>query len=740
MNRRPSLRVPTSLSMAPAAAALCFVCAVASAVPARAAGSRTLSEGAPEFLQGELRGVALDSSGQLVSAPRVTRTWHTDALHVWSLARDRKGRLLVGTGDSGAIFRQQGDTLLPWVHTLAFEILCLMPQGDELLAGSSPDGVVYRVTPDGTASVALDVPQQSVWDLAEGSERGSWLAATGPGARVVRVSTKAPSGEVLLELPAANATTLLRDAAGLWIGTSTPALVARVEGSDGPTCRIAYEAKEEEIRRIVGDGEQGVYVLTVGGSSPAAGPPPATPAPSPGAASGPHGGGEPGGSGPGGSGVPISSGGPTASRIVWIPRSGGFEEIYASAQRLLSLARLSDGTLLAGEAESGRLLHIDRRGRREIWTDLDGGDALALQVDGDGAITVGTGNQGKVVQLAPERRAKGQITSRVVEARQLEQWGRLTLEGETEGVTVRTRSGFRNAPDTTWSPWSDPQPSGEPIRSPVGPYLQYRLELGSPASQPRVAAVRIAYRERNLPPRIHALRVEPAGGELQSGGVNSSPPQVSQRFDDGLAVEYQVYTRRAGAPAELTAWARGLRTVRWEADDPNDDDVRYAVDVRREPDGAWQQLATELRDPLYAWDTRAFEDGIYRVRVRANDGQDNPALTRRESEEVTGTLHVDNTPPVVLELRFEDDARTQVTARVRDASSPIADVAVRTQQGEWEALSPVDGVLDSSEEQVHGPRPQARSAADSDWIWLRAVDAAGNVVLRELRDARPAKQ
>lgn len=662
---------------------------------AQAAGTRTELQGSKEFLEGEMTGLALDEEGRLRPAPIASQSWSIDAPYVWCLARDAKGRLLAGSGDSGIIYREEKGELLPWAETLAFEVVSLLPHVDGVLAGTGPDGTVYRIADDGTIDVALDLPLQTVWTLAEGAEKGTWLAGAGPGARLYRHRPDKRSGELLHEFPAANLMTLLRDDEGLWVGTQGPGLLYRIDGKDDSTPRLVYESPEEEIRSVVSDGAGGVYLLSLNVAR----------------------------NGDAGE-VPVPR-----SRILWLPKSGGQEEVLEVKRRLLCLARLPDGHLVAGEAVEGRLHRIDpQRGRGVIWGEVDGADPLVLLPAQDGSLMVGTGNPGAVYSLGGNGDAEGQFVSAVLETPGARAWGRLWAEGSLKGVKVRARSGIRRDPDATWSDWSDALPVGEVLQAPVAPYLQYQLELPAGAT---VSGVRLAWRERNLRPRLIGLKIEPAGGEISAGGGNGgAQAPVSQRFDDGLTVEYSYYPPTSPAAPELSSWARGLRTVRWRGEDPNEDQLRYAVELKAEPDGEWYRLAEKLETGILAWDTRSFEDGDYRIRVIADDGLDNALEDMRSTELSSGVLHVDNSSPELRRFEWAKDNEASLVGEVWDASSPLVSLALRFDEDDWIPVEPVDGVLDGPHEHflVEFEDPSRREQR----LWLRAVDAAGNVLLREL--------
>jgi len=640
-----------------------------------------------QFLEGDLEGLAVDPLGQLVPAPVNVTSMSTESLYAWSLALDGDGRLVVGAGDDGKLYRSTGRgedmELEPFADTIAFEALSLLVDGDDVLAGTSPDGVVYRIDDDGDVRVELDVPQQSVWALAPGSREGSWVAGTGPGARLVRGGEGSAAGEIVQTLPATNLTNLLRDADGLWMGTQGPGLVWRVEGDDDDGAFLRYEAPHDEVAALVSDGDGGVYVLStnVTGSDDARG-----------------------------------------SRIAWIPREGAVETMWEGDEPLLSLALIEGDAFLAGEAATGRILRIDRQGRVGLWAELDGGDPLALVVH-ENTTYVATGNLGVVYALRPGGDGKGTFESPIVETPRAERFGRLWLNAWGEGARFQTRTGRRATPDETWAEWTDWQGVGSIVASPPGTHLQYRIELENAQAE----SVHLAWSERNLPPRVQRLKVLATGGDVGISGPGIGPSSIVQRFDNGLQVEYSAGKSVGRAAPEDADWVRGIRTILWEADDPNGDDLRYRVDARRLPDGDWVEIVAEQSERLVAWDSGSVRDGSYRIRVIASDAHVHPEGAGREGVQASGAVRVDNTPPRVEIERDGDDWRIVVT----DAMSPLVEVDARVAGEEWTPLSPVDGVLDAPVEEL-----RASGSTYPERIWVRAVDRAGNVTLHEQSGGR----
>lgn len=645
-------------------------------------GTRVVTHDAKQFLEGDLDGLAIDALGKLVPAPVKVTSMSTTSLYAWSLAIDADGRLVVGAGDDGKLYRSTGRgddmELELFADTIAFEVLSLLIEGDDVLAGTSPDGVVYRVSGDGELAVELDVPQQSVWAMESASRKGAWLAGTGPGARLVRGGEGSRAGEIVHRFAATNLTNLLRDELGLWIGTQGPGVVLRIEGEDDEPPVLRYEAPQDEIAAMVSDGDGGVYVLSTNVTGPEE---------------------------------------DRGSHLAWIPREGAVETVWKGSDALLSLARTPDGAFLAGEAATGRILRLDLQGRLGLWAELDGGDPLAVVTDDD-ATYVATGNLGVVYALRPDRQSKGTFESPIVETEHAERFGRLWLDAWGDNARFQTRSGRRATPDDSWAEWTDWQDVGGVIASPPGTHLQYRIELESAQAE----AVHLAWSERNLAPTVQRLKVLPAGGDVGVGGPGMGPSTIVQRFDNGLQVEYSAGKSIDRAAPEDADWVRGVRTIVWEGTDPNGDDLRYHVEARRLPDGDWFTVAEDSEERVIAWDSGSVRDGSYRIRVTATDAHVHPAGRAREGMQVSGVVRVDNTPPRIEVDRNDDTWSIAVV----DALSPLVEVDARVPGEPWRPLATNDGVLDAPAESFTVP-----TESYPDRIWIRAVDRAGNVLLTE---------
>src|SRR5262249_45516335 len=153
---------------------------------------------ADDFLTGDVTGVTVTSDGQVL----LGASWDSvvtalpDVAQIWCLAQDSKGRVYLGTGDDGRIYRwtRGSKPQLVW-ETGASEIVSMaIDSNDNVYAGGTPGGVVYRVTARGDTSRYFETGEQSIWTLLPG-KNGALYAGTGSRGRIYRI-TASGKGEV----------------------------------------------------------------------------------------------------------------------------------------------------------------------------------------------------------------------------------------------------------------------------------------------------------------------------------------------------------------------------------------------------------------------------------------------------------------------------------------------------------------------------------------------------------------
>jgi hypothetical protein len=421
-----------------------------------------------------------------------------------------------------------------------------------------------------------------------------------------------------------------------------------------------------------------------------------------------------------------------------------FDITVASGGRILVAA--DNGVVYALEGEPVRMARIAQVPARQLTRIVPRGDRFLITAS----------NPGKIVELSGGTASTGTYTSEVKDATTGANWGLLRWEGEQPAgsrVTFATRSGNTSTPDETWADWTPIRDDEGVLRidSPAARYLQWKVELGG---TPTIDGVTLTYLPRNQRPRFTSVTVHPPGVVFQQPFGTQEPPDLAgfqsttpaPARDQAIAAATPTST---SAPVGRRLFQKGFQTFQWDATDPDKDDLRYQIWLRRTASGEWRQLAKDLVGSVYTWDTSLLPDARYLVRIVATDGRANPAGSALQAEREAGPITIDNTPPVIRvregasvlstdgpEGTSDRTARTTpargaptFSFEVVDAASTLDRVDVLLANGQWRAVFPDDGVLDGLRERFTVPTADLGDGP----IVLRATDSLANLATLEVR-------
>jgi hypothetical protein len=673
-------------------------------------------ESAAAFLRAKREGVVVSDNGRVRLGQALVTTPRLDAARVWDLVRTTQGTTYAATGDAGKVFRTDGKKGAEWslaydgADTQAFSLAALAD--GRVFVGTGPSGQVVEVTDPAHPASRPDKGVQYIWDLAADA-KGNLYAATGPTGQLWK---RSPAGAWSLLLDSKHAHLLCVAVApdgSVYAGSDGEGLVYRVR-PDGKTS-IVYDAPQSEVRTLLFAPDGALYAGTAAeasgsGSSgrnanlftsdaspfepPGFNPPGATRTQdrqrrpdAPGGVDAPSRPNTPAG----GSATPRPAS-PGENAVYRLDADGVAREMFRARALIFALA-WHDDRLLIGTGPEGQIYEVRELGRESApIARLDNGQVLAMISEPGGGLLIGTGDPGTVVRLATGHIAKGSLLSDVHDTKLSSRFGALSWRADQPkgtSIAFQVRSGNVGEPDETWSAWSpvlnDPDSSKSQI--PPGRFVQYRatLETSAAASTPELRAVFLRYQTANLPPEITRLDV----------------PDVST----------------ADGATRMTRL-----NVRWDVNDPNEDELSYTLHIRKEGWPDWIRLGeNSLTEKSYAWDTSAVPSGLYRIRVTATDRPSNgpdDALTRdRESE----PFIVDHDDPLVT---VEPRSRGAVVS-LKDRLTRITKADYAIDGGEWVPVFPDDGLFDTPRETITIALPDLKPGAHV--LVLRATDAAGNV-------------
>lgn len=656
---------------------------------------------------GTPRGVAIEEPGRLVTSRIFTRAATIDADQIWSAAPAGNGSLIIGTGHRGRVMRvsRQGavETLTEFAEPDVYAV-AVGPRG-EIYAAPSPGGKIFRRNAKGVFEEYFSTGETYVWDLKTGPD-GVLYVATGTQGKIFRITGQG-KGEVWVDTDEPHIRRLQFDSEGVLLaGSAGKGLVYRVAQKNQAV--VLLESGKEEITALAAGPSGKIYAAAVANS-------------------------QGGGSSdlprsvrmvlPSGEGLSVvaaagggKSGNTESAKSAKENKSsraacdlyvieGDFypRRLRELKDTILSLA--SDGArLLAGSGSQGQIYHITAEDEFAVAGNLDAEGVSAIQAEG-GQIRLLT--SGPAALWTSASGPGGTYTSQAVDSKLFARWGALRLFGQGEW-RVRTRSGNTADPDKSWHPWLPLD--GERVVSPPARYLQIEITL----NRGRVEQAELFYLPQNQPPRLEYLRVLTPGMAYETIRQPQPPPQPQS--SDQLAKGNEPPNAQPVRFQPLPV--RGARTAAWQASDPNGDRLEYSLFIRQEGQDNWELLESRLEEPVFSWDTSAWPDGAYRLRVVATDAPDNSAPDMLQAEKISSVFTIDHQAPV-LTVRRQTSSLVEIEAS--DATSPIAAAFVSRNGFEFRPILPKDGILDSQRETFELTIETGKG------LFLRVEDSHGNV-------------
>jgi hypothetical protein len=688
-----------------------WACLLHAAAASAVETQMTVSDSPEEYAKAEARGVVVGADGVLGLGPRTASSAAESLDVIWSIAVLADGSVALG-GDRGRIDRwTESGGVRPWVRLAGGQVMAIAADGEGVVAGTGPDGRVYRVGAKGDTALIARTSERYVWGLAPAGP-GAWWAATGTRGRLMKITQG--KATTVLDTDESNLISIVGDGhGGCFSGGDSKGRVFHVsrEGATSTT----YDAAEDEVRALALGTDGALYAagLTASATATSDTEDDETQRPQPVKSA-------------------VAGGRATVYRIV--PDSSAAPLWVSPHPFVFALLGAPEGVLAATGNRAGLFL-VDRTSSVAAqWLSAPQGQITALARDRRGRVFAATSNPGALWRLGPERAERGELLSATLDARRFARFGRVRWRGEAGGshITLETRSGNTDPPDTTWSPWRAVTEQGS--RSPAARYLQWKIAMAG--GNPRVDAVEVAWREQNIPPRVEEVAIAPQGIGFREGELQPRTDPITQTLPSGQRVEYQQSTQGARALKLLPEWARGLRTIQWRGSDPNGDPLVYQVELRGEASDSWTSIGKDVEATSFTWDTRNLPDGRYRIRVRASDAPGNAVGEALEAQAVSEPFTIDNTPPQVTTLDLRGASRAvMMSGRAEDGQSILVRVDVAVDDDDWREVTPQGGLADERRLDFEARLPNLEPGEHT--VAVRVVDQAGNGATRAARVTVP---
>jgi hypothetical protein len=683
--------------------------------------------------------------------------------YVWRIVQTADGVLYAATGPTGQIHQINPDgTKSVFFDCDENNILSLLSDGqDQLYAGTDPNGLVYRINRKSKdVFVLYDAPEAEVSTLAL-DRNGTLYAGTGQASEMEEAGAaempgmerggRPEGGESVTPLPSPRPSDPKPPAPPdpnpdepkpIPKGNSTTQGNASARGMSKFPLAGAWQTGVSAPPMLLGS----VGLVQVPAATQKADVTPQQPAPGPGE---PPGGDDPTpgpGPGPGrpqpGAGqampqqppamrgmppMPVPGGQAAEGNAIYrIDREGFVTEVFRQPVMVLSLVE-REGVLLVGTGSDGNIYEVNPASEETIvLAKVDSKQVMSILPAKDGRVMLGLANIGGIAAMSAGFAPGGTYTSPILDAGQISRFGKVRLQGslpEGSTLTVATRSGNMQEPgDAGWSRWSDEIAATEFVQvpSPTARFLQYRLTMSSNEAKtsPVVEEIDVAYQTPNQPPQVKSLRITAAPDEAGgAGGMGRMmmPPAMMRAMPGG-----------GGPEAEEEKPGGRMRVITWEATDANEDEMEFSLQFRSGNRGPWITLQEKVKEPTFTWDTRGVPDGRYQVRLVASDVKANRRGEGREGSRVSDPVVIDNTPPIIGDLKSERvNGGIRIVAKAVDRGSIVSRIEYAiNSKDDWQAVAAVDNIFDSPDEGVSftidGLKPGAYQ------VMLRATDRHDN--------------
>jgi hypothetical protein len=643
--------------------------------------------GYDDFERGTARGVAIRSTGQLELAPAFKAIYTSPSTFIWGIAADKDGVVYAATGAPARVYRITPDgkaTVIFEPKELQVQAIALGSEG-AVYAATSPDGKVYKLTraasksggnapAEFSAQPFFDPKTKYIWDLALDAD-GRLYMATGDNGEIYRVD-RSGQGAVFFKSDEGHIRVLSFDPKGnLIAGSDGSGLIYRITPAGEGF--VLYSAPRKEITALAVDAAGNIYASGTGekraapvSSFPAGNPPPPAAQPAPPA------------------GAPfVGNVSLSGSDIYVLAPDGSPRKLWSSREDIVyALAFDNAGRLIAGTGNKGRIYAIEKNGDFTDLVKASATEVMAFSKSPGGGLYCSSSNLGKVFLMSSAVEPEGTFESDVQDAKIFSRWGRAEVRGRGN-FELLARSGNVDNPDRNWSPWSrvDLNKDGR-LDIPAARFIQWRAVL-KPANPPtQVDEVGINYLPKNVAPVLDDVAVQ----------VGARYPTQSHTTPPDAALSVLGAPQPAAQPLPPPAHDRSYIAVHWAAHDDNDDNLVFSLYYRGENEREWNLLKSAVTDKYYSFDSGLLPDGGYKVKVVASDAPSHTPEEALTDEKESLRFDVDNTPPRVenLAARLEGQ-QIHVTFHATDDYSAIKRAEYSVDAGDWQYLEPVGQLSDS---------------------------------------------
>jgi hypothetical protein len=226
--------------------------------------------------------------------------------------------------------------------------------------------------------------------------------------------------------------------------------------------------------------------------------------------------------------------------------------------------------------------------------------------------------------------------------------------------------------------------------------VQFRATLTAAPGDtvsPALDSVDIAYLRQNVPPRIDQIQMTPPNYKFPAPVTPLTLSSPATLTLPALGAPSKAGPESSGSTLTPSmSYSKGGQGVRWAASDENGDTLIYKIEIRGEKEKNWQLLRDKVREKYYSFDSDAFPDGDYRIRISASDSPSNTPDDSLETQAEGDPFTIDNSPPRISGLSATGNV---IQWNAADRLSTIRRAEYSVDGADWTVVDPVSRLSDA---------------------------------------------
>lgn len=650
------------------------------------------------FQKGTFSGTGLDGKGSLFIGPKIKNMQGPDREYYLGLAVDKSGNIYVGTGHRAGVYKISPSTpaapqAVAPVEVARFnelDVYALLVKADgEILAGTSPDGKLYKVgknkSKDKTANEFFNPDEKFIWDIKE-DITGNIIVAVGNAGGVYRVKKDGSAAKLFTSEDTHIISLYITKSGSILAGSGDRGILYQI---DNTKVKVLFDSPFEEIRGISEDKDGNIYFTASRGIKR----------------------------------QNVLNDArvetfldtkkkkkakeeviPMETSVVYCRRTDGVvERIWGSVTEYIYSACYDqkNNRVLIGTGNSGRVYSIDRDGGFSIVYESEAAQVFKIEAMNSGFAIV-TNNTAAISRIEDVFNSNGTYFSEVYDLEIQSKLGKVYWDADTPAgtnVSLYVRTGNSNVPDETWTQWSAPFTDSENANIDTSGVRYFQVKAGlnssNAAASPRLNNVKVFFIQSNLKPQLKKIEIrKPVKNTIPPISEKTSPPPPHKD--------------------------KNYLTLAWSARDPNRDKLKYNLFLKKTSDRRWILFKEDITVPRAELSTRLFEDGKYLLKVEADDSLANPPGMAKSTELISSLFLIDSTAPEIADFTLQG---TRLTFTVNDKISLVTAVLYSYDGKLWYPVFPVDQIADSRSEKYDF---NLKGKKDNKYIFIKVFDEFDN--------------